>query len=262
MTATAIEVRGFTYRIGRKPILRGVSLDMREGEFVSIVGPNGAGKSTLLKCLNRILPGGEGEIRVHGRPLGQYSQIELAKEVGYVPQVEGRNHPFNVYEFVLMGRYPHLSPFSSPAPADRAVVERAMEITGTACFAHRRVGSLSGGESQKVHIAAALAQQAGILLLDEPTAFLDPHHQAEIFAILAKLNREGRVTVCSVTHDLNRAALVSSRIVALRDGEVVYSGAPAGIMNDDALGSLYGKRFLFVPHPETGMPMVVPEGLA
>lgn len=255
-----IEVEGFSFSIGRKQILHDVTMAVERGEYLSIIGPNGAGKTTLLKCLNRILTGGEGCIRIKGHSLDSYSQLDLAKSVGYVPQADGRRYPFTVYEFIMMGRYPYLSPFTTTRPEDRAAVEKAMALTHTSGFADRWHGTLSGGESQKVHIAAALAQEADVLLLDEPTTFLDPHHQDDIFQILARINTEENVTILSVTHDVNSAVLSSSRIVALHEGTVAYSGPAREVMSNKVLNALYGKDFLFVEHPVKKVPMVVPEG--
>ncbi len=254
-----IEVRDFSYAIGGKRILDRVTLDVRRGEYLSVIGPNGAGKTTLLKCMDRILSGGTGSVSIGGRPLAEHSQKALARIVAYVPQADGRYAPFTVREFVTMGRYPHLSPFTSIGSTDRAAVDRALEMTDTARFADRRHSSLSGGEAQKVHIAAALAQEAEVLLLDEPTTFLDPHHQEEIGAILARVNRASGTTIVAVTHDVNRAALSSTRIVALKAGRIVYAGSPRGVMTGDVLAALYDKTFLFASHPRTGTPMIVPD---
>jgi len=133
--ANVIQLRNFSFRIGRKEILRGVSFAVRQGEYLTIVGPNGAGKTTLLKCIDRILPGGSGSIEVGGRPLASYRQKELARRISYVPQADGRTFPFTVEQFVLMGRYPYLNPFSSIGQEDRQAVRDAMEMTGTAAFA-------------------------------------------------------------------------------------------------------------------------------
>jgi iron complex transport system ATP-binding protein len=261
VNAPAVEVRGLGVRIGAAEIVRDVSFRVAEGEFVSIVGPNGAGKTTLLKCLNRILPAEAGQILVQGRPLRRYSQSQLAVSVGYVPQGGAENVPFTVYEFVMMGRYPHLSAFSSPGPEDERAVLHALELTGAAELVDRYCGTLSGGERQRVMIAAALAQDARILLLDEPTTFLDPHHQADILHLLAGLNRESGVTVLAVTHDLNAAALTSDRVLALRDGGLVFSGSATELMEDATLETVFGRRFPFVAHPDGGQRLIVPEAV-
>jgi iron complex transport system ATP-binding protein len=253
-----IAVRHFSFRLGSKQILRNVSFAVGRGEYLAIVGPNGAGKSTLLKCLDRILSGGSGEIEICGRPLQSYRQKELARLMGYVPQADGRVFPFTVEQFVLLGRYPHLSPFTAVTRQDRQAVHEAMERTGTAEFAERLLPTLSGGERQKVLIAAALAQGAGILLLDEPTTFLDYRHQAEIRTLLARVNRESGVTILAVTHDVNSAALESDRIVALKEGAVAFSGPPGELMKPEVLMQIYATPLLLVDHPAARLPVIVP----
>jgi iron complex transport system ATP-binding protein len=255
--SVVIAIRDFSFRVGEKPILRGVSFSVRSGEYLSIIGPNGAGKTTLLRCLDRILTGGSGRIEVFGRPLGDFTQKELARRLGYVPQADGRVFPFTVEQFVLMGRYPYLSPFSSIRREDREAVRDALQMTGTRQFQDRLLDTLSGGERQKVFIAAALAQGADVLLLDEPTTFLDYRHQAEIRELLARVNHSG-TTIVAVTHDVNRAVLDSDRIVALREGSVAFCGRPEDVMQPSVLGRIYGTEFLLVEHPHAALPMIVP----
>ncbi|MHC4401955.1 MAG: ABC transporter ATP-binding protein [Planctomycetota bacterium] len=252
-----IQIRNFSFRFGRKEVLADVSFSVRQGEYLSIVGPNGAGKTTLVKCLDRMLTGGSGRVDVFGRPLASYRQKELARLLSYVPQADGRVFPFTVEQFVSMGRYPYVSPFSSMSRSDRRAIRDALEQTGTAHFADRLVHTLSGGERQKVYIAAALAQQAKVLLLDEPTTFLDYRHQAEIRELLAEVNGSG-VTIVAVTHDVNRAVLDSHRIVALCEGAVVFCGAPREIMSREVLEKVYGTSFLLVNHPQAALPVIVP----
>jgi iron complex transport system ATP-binding protein len=253
-----IAVRELSIRLGGKSILDRVSFDVRSGESLAIVGPNGAGKTTLLKCLNRILVADSGRIDVAGRPLASYSRKQLARWMSYVPQADAQVVAFTVEQFVLMGRYPYLSPFSPVGRSDREAVREAMSLTGTAALADRLLGTLSGGERQKVYLAAALAQGAPIMLLDEPTTFLDYHHQDEIRELLAHTAATTDRTMVSVTHDVNRAALESDRIVALCDGRVVFDGRPEQIMRPDELRRIYASPFLLVAHPETGLPMIVP----
>jgi iron complex transport system ATP-binding protein len=255
--SVVIAVRDFSFRVGEKQILRGVSFSVRSGEYLSIIGPNGAGKTTLLRCLDRILTGGSGEIEVFGRPLGDFTQKELARRLGYVPQADGRVLPFTVEQFVLMGRYPYLSPFSSIRREDREAVRDALQVTGTEQFHDRLLDTLSGGERQKVYIAAAIAQGADVLLLDEPTTFLDYRHQAEIRELLAWVNRSG-TTIVAVTHDVNRAVLDSDRIVALREGAVAFCGRPEEVMQPSVLEGIYGTEFLLVGHPRAALSMIVP----
>ena len=259
MPSPIVETRDFSFSFGREPVLRDVSFTVQEGEVVSIVGPNGAGKSTLLKCLDRILPGGTGSISLKGRPLHDYSQKELAALISYVPQADARALPFTVMEFVLMARYPHLSPFTSVKPADHAAAREALVVTGTEGFADRFLGTLSGGERQKVFIAAAIAQGAEVLLLDEPTTFLDPRHQDDIHRTLRRINAESGATIISVTHDINTAALFSGRVLALKAGAVAFCGPAAEIMDNSVLERIFGKRFIFAAHPVSGRRLVVPE---
>ena len=257
--STVIDIRNFSFSLGKKEILRDVTFSVHQGECLSIVGPNGAGKTTLVKCLDGILAGGTGRIDVFGSPLESYSRKDLAKRISYVPQADGRVFPFTVGEFVLMGRYPYLNPFSSIGKEDREVVHEALEMTDTTQFADRLLDTLSGGERQKVYIAAALAQRADILLLDEPTTFLDYRHQSEIRGLLARANRSSGVTIVSVTHDVNRAVLDSHRIVALCEGSLVFLGTPHEIMQPDVLGRIYGTSFLLVDHPAADFPVIVPD---
>jgi iron complex transport system ATP-binding protein len=254
-----IEVDSFCFALSGKEILKNVSFAVGRGEYVSIVGPNGAGKTTLLKCISRIHKGGRGRIAVAGRDLDAYSQKELALKVSYVPQAEGKHAPFTAYEFILMGRYPYLSPFSPPRPSDVAAVREAMAITGTSQFSERLLGTLSGGERQKVYIAAALAQQAQVLLLDEPTTFLDPKHESDIYGLLAEINRGRGVTIISVTHDINSAVLTSRKIVALKKGAVAFCGAAEDFMRRDILQGIYDKPFHLMRHPQYDRTIIVPE---
>ncbi len=258
-TSTILEIAGFSFQIGTKEILRDVSFSVARGEYLSIVGPNGAGKTTLLKCLDRIYRGGTGRITAFGRPLPSYRQRDLARRLSYVPQADGRVFPFTVEQFVLMGRYPYLNPFSSIRHGDMLAVRQVMERTGVEEFAQRKLDTLSGGERQKVYIAAALAQGAEVLLLDEPTTFLDYRHQAEIRDLLAEVNRSSHVTVVAVTHDVNRAAIDSHRIVALSAGAVVFDGTPLEIMRPEVLQRIYGTPFLLVGHPEGDVPIIAPQ---
>ncbi len=253
-----VRIAGFSYEAGGKRILDGVNLDIAAGEFLSVIGPNGAGKTTLLRCIVRINEGGTGTIDIMGRPSGSYPRRELARLAAYVPQSDGRSLPFTVEEFVRMARYPYMGPFSSGGPDDDRAVKGALALTGTDHLAGRMLDTLSGGERQTALIAAALAQETPLLLLDEPTAFLDPRHVEDIHRILARINRERGVTVVAVTHDINGAALMSDRVAVLKDGCIAYAGAPRDIMRDDVLSEAYGKSFLFVSHPGTGLPIVVP----
>lgn len=255
----AIRVEDFSFAVGNATILNRVSFRLECGSFLSVIGPNGAGKSTLLKCLNRINPSGPG-ISVGGRALESITQRHLARLMSYVPQADARPLPYTVDEFVSMGRYPFLSAFSSLTAVDLAVVERSLELAGVGRFRGRTLGSLSGGERQKVLIAAALAQEAEIMLLDEPAAFLDYRHQVEVLDLLERLNREQGKTIVMVTHDLNAAVEHCDRVLALLGGEVAYDGTPEGLLDAERLERIYGARFVFIRQPGRTLPLVRAEG--
>ncbi len=259
MKTPAINISNYCFAIDGTAILQDISITVEAGDYLSVIGPNGAGKTTLLKCIDRIYRGGTGTINIDGRPLATFTQKELAREVSYVPQAGGRMAPFTVHQFVLMGRYAHMSPFSSPTHEDHKAVDDALAMTGTAEFKDRFLGTLSGGERQNVYIAAALAQGTNIMLLDEPTSFLDPKHEADVLALLAKINRERKTTIVAVTHHINSAAVTSDRILALKHGSIAFCGTPGEMMNNDVLQQIYDRTFTFATHPTTGKAVVVPE---
>ncbi len=259
MPKPVIEIENLSLKISDKLILNSVSLLVYEGDYLSIIGPNGAGKTSLLKCIMRIYSGYDGAIRLLGISQKKISQKNLAKQISYVPQANDRIFPFTVEEFVMMGRYPHLSPFTSISAADRKAVRNAMENTRIEPYADRMLNTLSGGERQIVFIAAALSQGAKIMLLDEPTTFLDPKHEAEIYSTLRRLNHELGITIISVTHDINNAVLQSQRIVILKGGSVIFSDEASKIMRNDVLEPAYDKSFTFIPHPITGQTIIAPE---
>ena len=249
MSDPAIQVDGLGLRISGKTILEKVSFQVEKGEFFSIIGPNGAGKTTLIKCLGRIHQNWTGNVRINGRDLHGFSQRELARYISYVPQAEGRNLPFSVFEFVLMGRYPHLSPFSTISSEDREVVNSMLELAGLTEFKDRRLDTLSGGERQMVFIAAALAQGAETLLLDEPTSFLDYGHQAQVSELLRRLNEESRITIISISHDINAACAQSNRVMAMKDGTCKFVETSENTMHSERLKELYDTSFVIADHP-------------
>ena len=179
--------------------------------------------------------------------------------MAYVPQTGSQTGPFPVEAFVMMGRYPYQGPLARPTRQDRRAVEAALDLTDTTALRDRPLHMLSGGECQRVMLAAALAQEAHLLLLDEPTVFLDPKHEAAFWAVLARVHQERDLTMITVTHDLNRAVLMHDHLVALKQGRVVFSGTPAAFMTAATLQEVYDNPFLLTSHPATGHPMVIPE---
>ena len=260
--ANLVEVRDLAVAFDGRPVFAGLTFDVREGECVAIAGPNGAGKTTLLRCLGRLLAPSAGAVWLEGRPLAEYGQRRLARRVGYVPQPGARPLPFTVYDFVLMGRYPHLSPFTAATLDDHRRAAEALACTGMAGFRDRWMDTLSGGERQTVMIAAALAQGARLLLLDEPTTFLDYRHQVAILRLLRRVNRESGLTIVSVHHDINIAAGWSDRVLGLRDGRAVFLGPSRDALRTEALAGLYDTAFYFLDDPRGGLPLAVADGHA
>lgn len=258
MTKSLIAIENLSLSLAGRTLLQDISLSIAPGEYLALVGPNGAGKTTLLQCLMRLLPG-SGTIKLCGRRLTNYSQKALAHLIAYVPQSSDPGLPFTVKEFVLMGRYPYLNPFSTLGPQDRQAVDHALALTGTRQFMDRPLHSLSAGERQKVLIAAGLAQGADILLLDEPTTFLDPKHRIDIQRLLQRLNQDYGITLLLATHDINAAMTYSTRIAALKQGALVFAGNAGAFADSRVLETVYQQRFLFARHPQTGQPIAVAE---
>lgn len=253
-----LRVQGLSCFRGGRALLRDVSLSVGAGEFVALLGPNGAGKSTLLKHAAGVLPAPRGTIFLNGADRTRLDPREAARLVAYVPQSREPDVPFAAREVVAQARYPYLSTWRLSSREDRARVDAAMKRVGAADLSDRVFSTLSGGEQQKVLIAAALAQDAKLFLVDEPTTFLDPPFQEEIFEILSDLRRREGLALLVATHEVNRALLAADRIAALRAGEIVREGPPEAIANEEALEEIYGARFLFARHPETGRLLIVP----
>jgi iron complex transport system ATP-binding protein len=268
----------------RTPVVRGVSLAVPADGFVGILGPNGSGKTTLLRLLSGTRQPQRGAVTLDGTPLSRFSRTALARRMAVVPQETHLAFDYTVLEVAMMGRYPHLGPFEIEGPADLSIVEGALDATGTLDFKDRLFATLSGGEKQRVVIAAALAQvnrrnvrlkpdatesvsrslrkeaeeaRPGILLLDEPTASLDLGYQLEVAALLRRLHDERGVAVVVSTHDLNLAASLCSTLVLMRDGAVLGAGATADVLTRDNVRRLYGVEADVVDHP-SGHRIVVP----
>ncbi len=252
-----LRIRDFSFAFSGPPVLRGLTFAVPAGGFLSVVGPNGAGKSTLLKCLLRLHDGGRasGSITVGGRDLAAYGQRELATVLSYVPQAGGWIPPFTVAEFLRLGRYAHGS--AGGSAADRAAADKALRLTGMADLAGRSLRALSGGERQRAYLAAALAQEAPVLLLDEPASFLDPKHAADLHALLARLNREQGLTMVTVTHDLNHPLGAGGDVLVLRAGEQLFFGPVAELLQNGVLERAFDCCFTYVRHPRTGLPAVL-----
>lgn len=256
-----IEVRALHVTLQEKTLLSDISFRLNAGDYLVVVGPNGAGKSSLLKAMMGIIDKDSGEILFHGQALSDYSQRELARLVSYVPQSSGRELPFAVEDFLKMSRYAHHSALSEWQPDDQAAVEDALRITNTAQFRQRQMTTLSGGESQRVMIAAALAQQTQVMLLDEPTSYLDPHHQVEVHRVIARLNEQLGITVIEVSHDINHAGQKGRQVLALADAQAVWQGPGDIFLEQERLQRLYQQEFVFVTHPRSGRTIALADPL-
>ena len=258
MNDPAIVTEGLCVVLDEAEILEDVSMTVGRGEFLTVIGPNGAGKSTLLRCLDGILEPSAGRVIIDGRPLGDYERRELARRVSYVPQPDAGSLDFTVRSYVEMGRYPHLGAWAALTEADAEAVVESMELTEVAELADRTMSSLSGGERQRASIAAALAQGGSVLLLDEPTSFLDYRHQVQILDLLDRLHRDKGLTVVAVTHDLNSTVAFSDEVLALKDGRVAATGKPADLLDADALAAIYDADFRLIAGGHRGLPLVLP----
>jgi iron complex transport system ATP-binding protein len=255
--APPIDARGLRFSYGRAPVIDDVSLTLAPGEMLGVIGPNGSGKSTLVRLLSGVVRPSAGTIQIHGRAIAEYSRRDLARAIAVVPQDTVIEFPFSVTEVVLMGRSPHLGAFAFEGDRDLDVARRAMQRTGVLELAHRSIHELSGGERQRVILARALAQEASILLLDEPAAFLDIRHEVEIYDLLQALQREGR-SVLTVLHDLNLAALYCDRVALLKAGRLVRVGTPAEVITYSLLTEVYETEVYVDVNAVTGAINVLP----
>ena len=243
-------------------VLDGLTFEVEAGEILGIVGPNGSGKTSLLKLLAKVLRPYAGDMALFGRDLGAMPHIEVARTVAFVPQESPQVFSFTVMETVLMGRYPHhhgakwSAGFGWESAEDVLIAEQAMQSTDLTHLAGRSVMDLSGGERQRCMIARALAQAPQVLLLDEPTAFLDLQHQIEICAIVRRLKEERGLTVVLVSHDLNLASQYCDRILMLKAGALFRLGPPHEVIGVEVLRAVYGCDVLIDRHPESGVPRV------
>ncbi|WP_411698448.1 ABC transporter ATP-binding protein [Conyzicola sp.] len=245
---------------GSTTIVDGVDLELPAGRITVIVGANACGKSTLLKTLARLIKPTSGAVVLDGKQISEVHTKQLARTLGLLPQQPIAPEGIAVADLVGRGRHPHQKLFRSwTTDDDRAVVE-ALEATGVADLADRSVDELSGGQRQKVWIAMALAQQTDILLLDEPTTFLDIAHQVEVLDLLTDLNRRQGTTIVIVLHDLNLAIRYADTLVAVKDGKVLAMGAPSEVVTSTLIEEVFGLRSTIITDPVSGKPMVTPLG--
>lgn len=238
--------------------LKGVTFEAAEGELLGIVGPNGAGKTTLLRCINRTLKPQVGVVLIDGQNVAHWSRREIARRMGLVPQNSAITFPFTVLEVVLMGRHPHQRPFSGESERDLEIVREALRLTDTLRFASRLITELSGGERQRVIIARALAQEPGVLLLDEPTLHLDINHQLEVLNLVQRLTKEKGLVTVLTSHNLNLAARYCDRLLMLKEGRVYALGTPEEVLTPANIRQVYRVEVEVTRHRLLGALQIFP----
>jgi ABC-type cobalamin/Fe3+-siderophores transport system ATPase subunit len=239
MTETLLAAEGLSFSYGKAPVIRHLSLEIARGSFAGLIGPNGCGKSTLLRLLSGVLAPAEGRVLFEGEALADIAPRTRASRIAYVPQQQRTVFPFTALEVVLTGRSPHTSRFRFESEADREIALRALADVGAAHLAPRPVTELSGGEQQMVSVARALAQNAGLLLLDEPGASLDLKHRAQLGAALRRLRGERELTALVVTHDLQMLDSSFDTLFVMREGRLVAEGASREVLREDVLAAAF-----------------------
>lgn len=257
MSPSVLSARHLDAGHGRTVVVDDLSLEVVEGTVTALVGPNGSGKSTLLMTLARVLRAQGGEVLLDGEPIGKKSSIEVARRLGVLPQTSVVPTGATVGEVVEQGRYPQLGAWAMLRRRDDGAMRRALELTGLTDLADRRLDSLSGGERQRAWIAMTLAQETGVLLLDEPTTYLDVRHQIDLMTLVERLRDDHGMTILMVLHDLNQAARHADRIVALRDGRIRADGGPGEVLTPSILKDVFDVDAVVMQDPVTGRPLFV-----
>jgi iron complex transport system ATP-binding protein len=252
-----LQATDLTLAYDRRVVAEHLDVRITDGSFTVIVGPNACGKSTLLRALARVLKPQAGAVLLDGNAIASYPSKHIAKQLGMLPQSPVVPGGIVVEELVARGRFAHQRLLRQWSPEDEDAVAEAMRLTEVADLADRFVDELSGGQRQRVWLAMALAQQTPILLLDEPTTFLDLSHQFEVLDLCAELHEEGR-TIVAVLHDLNHACRYATELIVMRDGKVLAQGTPADVMTAELVERVFSMPCRVIDDPETGTPMVVP----
>ncbi|KOQ95002.1 iron-enterobactin ABC transporter ATP-binding protein, partial [Pluralibacter gergoviae] len=258
MTTSEARLRGdqLTLGYGKKIIADNLSVAIPDGHFTAIIGPNGCGKSTLLRTLSRLMTPRQGHVFLDGEHIQRYASKEVARRIGLLAQNATTPGDITVQELVARGRYPHQPLFARWRKEDEEAVTRAMAATGVLELAAQSVDTLSGGQRQRAWIAMVLAQETQIMLLDEPTTWLDISYQIDLLELLSALNREQGYTLAAVLHDLNQACRYATHLIALRDGKIIAEGAPGEIVTAGLIEKIYGMPCTIVPDPVAGTPLV------
>lgn len=247
-----LSVNDITIKYGPCDVLRGVSFELREGEVIALLGPNGAGKTTLIKAMNGAKAASSGTVELDNMPLGSYSRRQIAKRIAVVAQENETKFPVTVLEFVLSGRFAGGSAFGLETAEDLELAKRALRECDLRNYDNRLMNELSGGERQRVVLARAIATDASILLLDEPTANLDLAHQAMMFRLVRRRRREAGKPAIVITHDLNLAAEFADKIMLLKHGKIFAAGPPAEVLTESNIRDVFGVTALLDTHPANG----------
>lgn len=259
-TLTRLHGDALTLGYGDYLVAENLSVKIPDGQFTAIIGPNGCGKSTLLRTLSRLMKPAAGSVWLDGEQIQRYATKEVARRIGLLAQNASAPGDITVQELVARGRYPHQPLFTRWREEDERAVQKAMAATGVTSLAHFGVDTLSGGQRQRAWIAMVLAQETSIMLLDEPTTWLDISHQIDLLELLCELNREQGYTLAAVLHDLNQACRYATHLIALREGKIVAEGAPKAIVTPALIEAIYGLRCMVIEDPVAGTPLVVPLG--
>ncbi len=243
----------------KEPILKDISVEFRQGEFYGILGPNGAGKTSLVRHVLALLPHTAGTVRLDGKETERLGRKELATEISFLPQSFPAEVNFTVYEVVEMGREPYRKPFTALTEQDREQIELALNVTNCKRLEDKSFYLLSGGERQRVMIARTVAQDTPWIVLDEPVSSLDIKHQSEFMQMMQGLNREQGRTVITIMHDLNLAADYCTRLILMKEGEIITSGPVEEVLTPENLKATFDVEFRFLPVPERKFPYVFPE---
>ncbi|MBL7197972.1 MAG: ABC transporter ATP-binding protein [Candidatus Omnitrophica bacterium] len=254
---TLLKVEGLSGGYGKETIINNISFKMKEGEFLGIIGPNGSGKSTLLRLLSRVLHPQKGTILFENKDITKLKLKDLCRKTAFVPQDTLISFSFSVWEIVLMGRIPHLQRLQFETKEDFAIAENALLLTDTLQLKEKKIDQLSAGERQRAIIAKALTQEPILLLLDEPTSHLDIGHQIEILDLLRQLNRERKLSIVMVLHDLNLASEYCNRIILLNNGEIFKNGAPNDVLTYQNIETVYKTVVIVNKNPISSKPYVV-----
>lgn len=257
MTAP-FQIRDATLGYDEYTVSHALNLEIPKHSFTVILGPNACGKSTLLRSLARLLPPQHGSVLLDGQDIAALPSRTVARRLGLLPQSSVAPESITVRDLVARGRFPHQKMLRQWSQEDDLAVDSALAATGVTDLAHRRVDSLSGGQRQRVWISLVLAQQTPLLLLDEPTTFLDITHQLEILNLCRTLHETGRYTLVAVLHDLNLAFRYASHLIVMKEGAVVAAGTPDQIITAELIEEVYQIRCICIPDPVTGKPMIVP----